>query len=70
MYMEYNIYIYIYIIYIYVTLAQTRNVEYLEEIWEKAVELAMTRCTGIYADIRSRALHTYAACQLLRYFST
>jgi len=39
--------------YLKVTSAQTRNVEYLEEIWEKAVELAMTRCTGRITEVVS-----------------
>ena len=41
------------IAYLQVTTAQTRNVEYLEEIWEKAVELAMTRCTGRITEVVS-----------------
>jgi hypothetical protein len=50
-----------------VTSAQTRNVEYLEEIWEKAVELAMTRCTGTYAHLCSRTLHRYLCSRMLTY---
>ena len=39
--------------YLKVTSAQTRNVEYLEEIWEKAVELAMTKCTVRITEVVS-----------------
>ena len=39
--------------YLKVTSAHTSDVEYLEEIWEKAVELAMTQCAGRITEVVS-----------------